>query len=137
MEKKQSSFYAQLKSVLQANESVLTLGGTVRSLGNKEGEPTKSNSISFATKANPFQTPREDNFETEFGVQHKPMNLARHKNSDYASYLMSHAKPAINAVARPFQTDEAGRMKSTEVLDHIIKTKKDRDRSKVALKSKL
>jgi len=65
------------------------------------------------------------------------MNLERHKNSDYESYLMTHAKPAINTVARPFKTDEAGRMKSTEVLDHIIKTKKDRDRQKVDLISKL
>lgn len=65
------------------------------------------------------------------------MNLERHKNSEFATYLLQHTKPAINTVARPFETDEAGRLKSTEVLDHIIKLRKDRASKKVALISKL
>jgi hypothetical protein len=81
---------------------VITLGGTVRNLGNKDGEPTNSNSISFASKTSPFQTPREENPDAINGIQQKPINLARHKNSEFASYLMQHTKPAINTVARPF-----------------------------------
>jgi hypothetical protein len=76
---------------------VITLGGTVRNLGNKDGEPAN-----FASKTSPFQTPREENPDANNGIQQKPINLARHKNSEFASYLMQHTKPAINTVARPF-----------------------------------
>lgn len=94
--KEAKAFVRSVNKVLQANESILTLGGQ-----------------------SPFvvQEPRQ-----------KPMTLERHKNSEFSAFLMQHTQPAINTVKRPFEPDERGRQKSTEILDHIIKQRKLRDK---------
>ena len=38
--------------------------------------------------------------------------------------MFSHRKPAINAVPKPFTTNEDGRLKKTQVEDHIIQRRK-------------
>lgn len=43
--------------------------------------------------------------------------------------MMQHTKPALNVVKRPFEPDERGRQKSTEILDHIIKEKRNRNKN--------
>jgi len=53
----------------------------------------------------------------------KPMNLQRHKNSEYDFFLLKHATGAPNCVPAPFPINEQGRLKKTQVLDHIIKMK--------------
>jgi hypothetical protein len=47
-------FYNQVRAVLQANESILTLGGTVRSLTNREIDTAKTSSQGFGLKAQQF-----------------------------------------------------------------------------------
>ena len=49
-------FYGQVKQVLQANESVLTLGGTVRSLTRRDADTAKTSSQGFGAKALPPMT---------------------------------------------------------------------------------
>ena len=53
-----------------------------------------------------------------------PENLNRHKHSEFEKYLPGHSSPTRNAVPLPFEVDEKGRQKKTEVLDHIIKRRK-------------
>jgi len=55
----------------------------------------------------------------------KPQSLHRHKNASYEQYLTKHAHVSPNIIAAPFPTDESGRLKKTQVLDHIIKLKKN------------
>ena len=54
----------------------------------------------------------------------KPTSLRRHKNSEYQQYLPKHALGSPNLIAAPYPTDEKGRLKKTQVLDHIINMKK-------------
>ena len=55
----------------------------------------------------------------------KPETLKRHKNSDFEYYLPKHVEGSPNVVAAPYPVDERGRLKKTQVLDHIIKLKRD------------
>ena len=55
----------------------------------------------------------------------KPQSLHRHKNASFEQYLTKHANLSPNIIAAPFPTDERGRFKKTQVLDHIIKIKKN------------
>ena len=58
-------------------------------------------------------------------VRTKPETLKRHKNSDFEYYLPRHMEGSPNVVAAPYPIDERGRLKKTQVLDHIIKLKRD------------
>ena len=55
----------------------------------------------------------------------KPETLKRHKNSDFEYYLPKHMEGSPNVVAAPYPIDERGRLKKTQVLDHIIKLKRN------------
>lgn len=55
----------------------------------------------------------------------KPLNLKKHKNSDFDQYLVKHSQGSPKCVPTPFPINEDGRFKKTQVLDHIIKIKRD------------
>lgn len=67
--KEARAFVRSVNKVLQANESILTLGGTGR-----------------------IQNQTQQQGETRL----KPVTLERHKNSEFSAFLMNHTKPAIN-----------------------------------------
>ena len=64
----------------------------------------------------------------------KPKSLHRHQNSDFEQYLHNHARESPHMNASPYPTDESGRSKKTQVLDHIIKIKKNRAKRNESLK---
>lgn len=55
----------------------------------------------------------------------KPQSLRRHRKSEFEQYLPKHAKVSFNQTVSPYPIDEKGRDKQTQVLDHIIRLKKD------------
>lgn len=64
----------------------------------------------------------------------KPQSLRRHRKSEFEQYLPRHfAKPA-NLTVTPFATDEKGRLQQTQVMDHIIKLKKNVSRKNEKIK---
>ena len=55
----------------------------------------------------------------------KPQSLQRHKKAEFEQYLPHHVSQSPNIAAAPYPIDEKGRLKQTQVLDHIIKLKRD------------
>ena len=53
----------------------------------------------------------------------KPKISIPHKNSEFEQYMWKHRSPAINAVPKPFEINEDGRQKKTDVEDYIIQRK--------------
>ena len=64
------AFARSVSKVLQANESILTLGETAR-IGQSTASPSEESRL-------------------------KPMTLDRHKNSEFSAFLVHHLKPPIN-----------------------------------------
>jgi hypothetical protein len=62
---------------------------------------------------------------TSFDDRLKPQSLQRHMHSEYEKYLPGHSKIVANINAEPFTVNEKGRSQKTQVLDHIIKLKRD------------
>ena len=58
----------------------------------------------------------------------KPQSLRRHRKSEFEQYLPNHARGNANLTVAPYPVDEKGRHKKTQVLDHIIRLKKDVNR---------
>ena len=58
----------------------------------------------------------------------KPQSLRRHRKSEFEQYLPRHIKNSPNTNVAPYPIDEKGRLKKTQVLDHIIKMKRDVNR---------
>ena len=53
----------------------------------------------------------------------KPKISIPHKNSEFDQYMWRHRSPAFNAVPKPFEINEDGRQKKTDVEDYIIQRK--------------
>ena len=54
-----------------------------------------------------------------------PESSQRHRNSEFEQYLTIHTQQSPNLKPMPYPIDESGRKKKTEVMDHIIKIKKN------------
>ena len=64
----------------------------------------------------------------------KSLYIDKHRSSDFTQYPLLHQKQG--KVKKPFLPDEKGRQKSTEMLDHVIKQKKERMTLKMAVATK-
>ena len=67
----------------------------------------------------------------------KPQSLRRHRKSEFEQYLPQHIKKNPNTNVAPYPIDEKGRLKKTQVLDHIIKMKKDVNRKNEHVKEEI
>ena len=67
----------------------------------------------------------------------KPQSLRRHRKSEFEQYLPRHIINSPNTKVAPYPIDEKGRLKKTQVLDHIIRMKKDVNRKNENVKEKI
>ena len=114
------------------SNSIIAINNSNASLMNREGSYerhesfiTLGNSEKGADRARHTHLSGTFNMTGLMDERTKPVNLKRHKNSDFENYLPKHTDKSPNVVAAPFPTDERGRLKKTQVLDHIIKLKRD------------
>ena len=99
------------------NDSFITLGD-----GNATGRSVKDRNASFSQTTGTFDM-------TGIADQRlKPQSLRRHRKSEFEQYLPLHSMKSPNTTVAPYPIDEKGRLKKTQVLDHIIKLKKNVNR---------
>ena len=73
-------------------------------------------------------------------INHEQRNIyskqPRHKHAMFNEYLVSHRQPTYNKTIEYFKGNEHGREKSTQVLDHAIKLKKQAHQLRADLAAK-
>ena len=108
------------------NDSFVTLGD-----GNQTGRSAKDRNASFSQTTGTFDM-------TGIVDQRlKPQSLRRHRKSEFEQYLPRHLTNSPNMNVAPYPIDEKGRLKKTQVLDHIIKMKRDVNRKNESIKEKI
>ena len=120
-----SGFRRDSNSIIAANNSNVSLKQREVSYERNESYVTLGNSEKGGDNARHTHMNGTFNMTGLMDERIKPENSKRHKNSDYENYLPKHFEGSANLVAAPYPTDERGRLKKTQVLDHIIKLKRD------------
>ena len=125
MDKSAMSGFRMDNSLRAINNSSIQLMNQDGNYGRHESFITLGNSEKGDNHAHNTQMNGTFNMTGIVDDRTKPNNLKRHKNSDYELYLPKHMEGSPNVVAAPYPTDERGRLKKTQVMDHIIKLKRD------------